>query len=475
VSTDLVSRVRDYAEKHHLFRPGRVIVGVSGGADSLTLLHLLLTLRDPFGIDLYVATFDHGIRGEVSAEDVRYVQLTAATWGVPCIAGRVTQDRPYWSEAEARQERYQFFARVAAEIGAETVAVAHHQNDLVETVLMHLIRGTGLAGLRGIMPDAPLPYAHHAPIPRLVRPLLDISRHEINMYVRDHGLEPREDATNADTTLLRNHLRHEILPRLGEINPQIWEAIARMADSLREDYATLQTTLPKTQPQGAIVAFPRSAFLALPISQQRLLIRSMAQQVCPDVELSFAATDAALAHIRNGLGKVNLGYKLWLQIGEKLTIWYEVDFPLYYPALPPSAVYDLPAPGHYALGRADWTLAIEIASVGLAADPNDPLTLLLNLPPNAAISLRTWQAGDRFEYDGVHVQKLSDTFINMGVPQPWRGCVPLLCINGMIAAFVAPTLHTGRLALRINPRFQPNPETPIWRFNFSRGVSTRVS
>jgi tRNA(Ile)-lysidine synthetase-like protein len=192
---------------------------------------------------LHVATLNHGLRAD-AADDVAYVQQIAAQLNIPVTAETVDVNtlakvHRIGIEAAGRKARYDFFARVAQQIGASTIATAHHADDQSETILMHIIRGAGVQGLSGMQPKVTLP---DYPALTLVRPLLDVRRSEIEVYCTEHQLEPRHDSTNTDTTYLRNELRHVILPRLREINPQLDKSLAQLADivSVEQDFMDAQ-------------------------------------------------------------------------------------------------------------------------------------------------------------------------------------------------------------------------------------------
>lgn len=217
-------------------RPTTVVVAVSGGGDSMALLHLLTRMRDEWTLNLVVAHLDHSIRPD-SREDASFVVEMAERWTVPVETNRLPPEALTGSgnlEATARRRRYQFLAQVAADYQEDgcvvDVAVAHTANDQAETVLMNLIRGSGMPGLAGMRAVTPL-LLQNRPVPgvRVVRPLLGVSRSEIMRYLEEHDIPWREDPSNQDRTFIRNRIRHEILPLLKKINPQIVASLCRTA------------------------------------------------------------------------------------------------------------------------------------------------------------------------------------------------------------------------------------------------------
>ncbi|HEX2908979.1 MAG TPA: tRNA lysidine(34) synthetase TilS, partial [Phototrophicaceae bacterium] len=280
--------------QHDLIPAGTtLVVGVSGGADSLALLHLLHRLAPDLNCQLHAATFDHQLRGPASADDAQFVRQTAAAWGIPVTSGqgdvRERARRDGLSiEAAARAARYRFLAETARQVGAARVAVAHHADDQAETVLMHLIRGTGISGLSGMALQAPLP---DAPDLLLIRPLLAVTRADIEAYCRDNDLHPRQDATNDDPTYLRNYLRQQTLPHLQTLNPQITRGLTQLADiaAVEDDYMQrqLQTMLHReaviidteNAPQPERIRLRREIFADLHPALQRRLVAWGAGQI----------------------------------------------------------------------------------------------------------------------------------------------------------------------------------------------------
>ena len=481
---DLLARVRQTCRR--LFSSGgSVVVGVSGGPDSLALLHLLWRARESMGLALHVATLDHGLRGAAGAADAEFVRQIAAEWGLPCAVGRaetraIARARRLNIEEAARQVRYAFLLRAARQIGAGWIAVGHTQDDQAETVLMRLIRGSGLSGLGGMRPavslrdlglpdDLPIscdpPLADSLPEswPTLVRPLLDISRAEIEAYCAAHGLEPRRDATNEDPTYLRNHLRRDVLPLLEAINPHVRAALARAAALLREDAAlierlgeaALDRVIRVARPDGVIL--DRAAWDALSVTEQRYVLRAAIRRARPDLrDVTFEHIDHALACLGEPHAAVTLPGGLLLRAEYGALILGPAE----HPPLELAPGKDAPAldagqesrpfqpNDHLMLQFAGWQFIAEPLAPGhdLAAIHADPWAVALVAPPGTDLRLRTRRSGDRFCPRGMagHSQKLSDTFTNMKVPRAWRDRVPLLTVGGEIAWFVAPTAGGAR-------------------------------
>ena len=194
-----------------------MVVAVSGGIDSVALLLLLGELAPKLGLDLHVAHFDHRLRPKAAATDAQFVADLAQSRGATIRIGRA--EAPPKSEDDAREQRYAFLRRAAHDVGATLIATGHTRDDQAETVLLHLTRGSGIAGLAGMRPRRD----------DIVRPLLAIGRAETSAICKDAKIEPREDRSNADPKYARNRIRHKVLPELERINPQARAALARLA------------------------------------------------------------------------------------------------------------------------------------------------------------------------------------------------------------------------------------------------------
>ncbi|HYO50033.1 MAG TPA: tRNA lysidine(34) synthetase TilS, partial [Chloroflexia bacterium] len=303
---DLPSRVLQAARNNgleHLLLRELLVVGVSGGADSLALLHILIAFRGKQASNLHVAHLDHGFRGGEGQKDAEFVRHIAQEWGVSCTT--LFFDVPAYArrhklsaEDAARRVRYAFLAGVAAQVGG-TVTVAHNADDQVETVLLNLLRGTGISGLAGmhmlglvpILADEPeLADLSKVPLPTAIevfRPLLSIWREEITRYCEAMGLHPRTDATNQDPKYRRNLLRHGLLPHLQQAySPAIKRHLFNLAeiasseDDLVEQLANQEwRRIADVSAGKGIVQFVCSEFAQLPEALQRRIVRRAIREV----------------------------------------------------------------------------------------------------------------------------------------------------------------------------------------------------
>jgi tRNA(Ile)-lysidine synthase len=272
---------------HRLLAPrDRVLVGVSGGADSVALLHVLVSLRPTLRLALRVVHLDHGLRA-VSREDASFVEALALRWGLPATIERrdvgAICAREGWSlEDGARRVRYQCFLDVARRYSMGRIALAHTADDQAETVLLRLVRGTGLLGLGAIPTMREL-----EPGVCVVRPLLEVWRRDILAYLREAGLSYREDETNRDQRFLRNRIRGELLPLLERhYNPNIKRTLTQLAEQSRWDYAYLQAAAcrlwkraAKERSPSQNVAISVRAFRRQPKALQRQLVRRAVERV----------------------------------------------------------------------------------------------------------------------------------------------------------------------------------------------------
>jgi tRNA(Ile)-lysidine synthase len=270
-----------------------VVVGVSGGADSVCLLQVLASLRKSLDVTLHVAHLDHLLRGAESGGDARYVSRLSKRLGVPAtiesrdVKGYQAAHRLSLEDA-ARQVRYRFFAEVVESVGAGRVAVGHTADDQAETILMHLVRGAGPTGLLGMRPLSVWTSPGLAGL-TVIRPLLGVSREETRAYCRQRRLVPREDSTNLSLSPFRNRIRQELMPLLQAYNPRIGEALIRTSGTLATELSFLEECVSEIWPKvageenGAVV-LDRASVVSLHPAVQRNLLRRMTREVLGDLE-----------------------------------------------------------------------------------------------------------------------------------------------------------------------------------------------
>ncbi len=309
MSTVLEQKALCALRQYSLFSQGdRIAVGVSGGADSVALLRFLAALRPQFGWDLVVCHIHHGLRGAEADRDECFVRALAEQLGLPCAVSRIDAAalalRDHISVEEAgRTARYAFFAQTAGEGGR--IATAHTLDDSIETVLMNLVRGTGLRGLCGI--------------PRIrgniVRPLLDCTRAEVEDYLGTLGQPYCTDSTNLTDDYTRNRIRHDIIPRLCALNPNFPGAMARMLPRLAAQQALTDCLAAQSAQQlhAACGGLSRQGLSALPEPVcDRLLLRLLEQNRLP---VSAAAVERMTETLRTG-GKLDLAARSWFFVAQ---------------------------------------------------------------------------------------------------------------------------------------------------------------
>ena len=475
-----------------------VVAGVSGGPDSTALLLVLRDIARRAGFRLHIAHLIHDFRGQEANDDADFVRRLAAQNGLPCTVDEA--DVPAYQrrrgvssfEQAARDLRYAFLARVARSAGASTVAVGHTADDQAETVLLHIARGSGLHGLRGMREISPWPYPHAAddgsgdsdnvndsalaagavaPLPRLWRPLLALRRADTIACCRAHGIDYRDDRTNYMPDFARNRVRLNIMPALSEhLNPQIADALARLSRtaSASLDYMEEQAAAhwPAVAPEppsadGTLRLNRRALAGVHPALRSLLLRRAWATVTGSSRRLTERHLQqlANIAGAGNGPGRtLSLpgGYaagagREWLTLGPapakaSAARWAPPDGgddddndDCPYPALGGEFRLTLPfGPVVAAVTRRDgWEATCRAVTLPpeSSVDTGDPLAAYL---APAALSrgatVRVWQPGDRMQPLGMTGRrKLQDIFTDAGIPRGWRRRIPLVVTPAGIA------------------------------------------
>jgi tRNA(Ile)-lysidine synthase len=462
----VLEQVGDTIKRRGLISQGeKVVVGVSGGPDSLTLLNCLRMLSDELGIVLHVAHLNHQLRESASDRDAQFVAWLAQEWKLTSTIGardvRALASSGHLSiEEAARRARYEFLIEVARQNGATTIAVAHHADDQVETVLMHFLRGAGLAGLRGMLykirisdlslgpsgseggfetPSAP----GSAPDLTLVRPLLDVTRDQIEAYCKQNYLAPHYDQTNSDTTLFRNRLRYETLPYLETLNPNVRQTVVRAARALADDFDFLQRGVRTAYAEVArevenTIIFDRPAWRALHPAIQRGTLRAAIEQLrghLRDIDWTHIEDARHVALEKSAGSKATLPAGLMLSVGYgDFAIADTARAPIQpdLPQLIAERVEILPQ-GITELPDSDWIVETKIADH--ENETKDRWTARLSFDQCHGIpGLRRRRDGDRFQPAGLggHTQTVHEFMINEKIPRAWRAALPLLVVDDRI-------------------------------------------
>lgn len=438
--TDFVAKVNAFVREQALFTPGDgVLIGCSGGPDSLALALYLAAVQKEFRITAGLAYVHHHLRAAADTE-VEFVRALSRDLRLPFY--RLDADVPQAVqmtgesvETAARELRYRALEKLRKQEGYTLLAVAHHADDQAETVLHHVLRGTGLAGLGGM----------RARNGNIVRPFLCVTRAEIEAYLTHFPYTPCVDETNTDTTYLRNALRHEVLPRLAKYNPRIREHLVRLATTAAADDEYLDNVIDDvltqiTHREAETIVVSRDAFNDLPNALQRRVVRKLWREES-GTTLSFAHTERLVA---------------WFATGATGT---------------EQTLYGLTAVLTATDVRLSPQMAVVAETVSVKRAADDPLTLgsvqvrirTLTAGETAPwviparvltgpLTLRYRRAGDRIPFP-FGTKKLSDYFIDSKVPRRCRDSVVLLADDRHVyAAFDYFTLHDFSGVATVNDR-----------------------
>ncbi|MBA7629736.1 tRNA(Ile)-lysidine synthase [subsurface metagenome] len=434
--------VLGFIQEHQLVPGGeKLVVAVSGGADSVCLLHILVKLQKELKLKLHIAHLNHQLRGAESEADADYVADLARQLGIPAtiekrdVKGHQAQERLSLEEA-AREVRYSFLAQVAGAIGTERVAVGHTRDDHIETILMHLIRGSGTRGLRGLQP-ATL-WQSGADSLTIIRPLLEVSHQQTEDYCRQHRLAPRLDASNLSLSPLRNRIRQQLLPLLESYNPGVAEALLRTGriagddiDFLDEQVARLWDEVARQE--GKTIILDKAGFDQIPPTLKRYLFRASVER------LLGSAKDIEMRHIEEMMSLVTkpAGKRLSLPGGLTFSIEYNryllTSDPAALSPLPPlKGEFQLNIPGETRLPG--WRVEAAIIKREEMSDEEGDFTAYLDLGKSGhKLLVRPRRRGDRFQPLGLaQPKKLGEFMIDAKIPQAWRGRIPIVCSQEQI-------------------------------------------
>ncbi len=421
---ELESRVEAFVRQYRIFSPGsRIVIACSGGPDSLALAAILLELQNKWQLTLRIAHFEHGIRGGASLADAEFVRDFAGEWNVPFELAR--EDIPDYArrkklslETAARERRYRFLKAAADKMGPDAlIATGHHAGDQAETVLMHLMRGSGIDGLAGMRPRTD----------NRIRPLLCLSRQDILEYLEKKKLTPRWDETNFMADAARNQVRLEILPVIRRYSPAIEDSLCRLAEAEAEAADFLRFSADRVwdsivKETGEALIIRRTAYKAQPAAVRKTILRRIATEMDLRQFLAYAHYEALDRFcLDSGPGKelmlpqsrtAECRYdEVVLRRGDKLPLqWDEKELSL------------------------AGTTRIEKIGLTIHASPWKPGD---NMPEDSAsavvdldalplpLKVRSRRNGDSFLLDNHGHQKLKAFLIDRKVPRTERDSVPI--------------------------------------------------
>lgn len=423
---DIIERVEATIRRYNMLdRQTRVLVAVSGGADSTALLHLLKRLSVPLEIELYAAHLNHQLRGDEAEQDAEAVRDLCLNWGLPLKIGcrdiRTIRKRRHLSTQEAaREERYRFLKEAADEAAASRIAIGHHRDDRAETVLLNVIRGCGIRGLTGISPISGM----------VVRPLIEIGRSEIAEYCRENHLTYRQDSSNTDLHYRRNHLRSELIPLIQSYyNPQLEESLLRLAALATDDDEVLNAVTAQCMDSLVIrsmedrLEIDAAALLVQPRAVQRRVVRLAIERVRGSLE------DIPFSPVERVLDALKYGEKLGLNLpggrvrlsdrAGRLIVSRQAD-----PISILPVAQELRVPGYLRVEA----LNVEIWASDSPLDTDDrsmmvKLSAQTMYPP---VVVRNWRTGDILAMANGHHRKLQDIFTDKKIEREKRRRIPII-------------------------------------------------
>ncbi len=412
-------------------RTRKVLLALSGGPDSVATLLVLRELGSQLGFEVEACHFDHLLRPE-SGDDTARVRAICDGLGVECVTGEgdvrgVARQLKRGLEDMAREMRYQFLAFVAEKETCDAIVTGHTRDDQAETVLMRVIRGSGVRGVRGMLPVATVPGSNAQ---RLLRPLLETPRAATEAICAEFGIEPLRDASNTDITIRRNRIRNEVLPGLRVLNPSLTDALVGLAASAREAFAPIEKASHEAQPfeRGPVGAmFRLSSVRRLGAEALGLVIEREASFYHLRPELNRTRLENLLAVLSKGTGQVRFGDTVLEASCGSVRLG---------PVLEPAtklASTTVNVPGDTRAG--DWV--VRVRTEPLDGGVNSPVAVIDSRSLRGVLKLRSLAGGDRIELHGV-TRKVSDLLVNEKVPAWERpSIVALADAAGVVALFSA--------------------------------------
>jgi tRNA(Ile)-lysidine synthase len=434
--TRFLHQVRQTISRYGMILPGeRVLVAVSGGPDSVALLGALEMVARRCRIQLCAAHFNHRLRGAESERDQAGAVAVAARLGVPCMTGTSAALADANLEARAREQRYAFLTEVAAAQRCTKIATGHTLDDQAETVLMRLLRGTGWDGLAGI---------HAVRDGRIIRPLIECSRQQVLAFLQERGLPFCEDSSNDDRRFLRNRVRHEVLPLLRAINPEVQRHLAATAHILAAEGGVLDDILRMAvlrTADGVKEALTISAIYAAPQGLAPRLVRAWLRRQRGSLTGLGAAHVQAIVDLARG---ARPNAQVRLPGGQMVVREYEhLRWRAKATAMVPPATHVL-MPGATLELETGWRISAELVAASPARTA-DLWSLAADADAIAApLIVRRARRGDRIRPLGMQGhRKLQDVFVDRKLPRALRQTCPVVEVDGEVL-WVPGVVRSGR-------------------------------
>ncbi len=467
--TNLIATVRDTIRRYGMVSPrDTVLAAVSGGPDSVFMLHVLTELREELGFGVKVAHLDHGFRGEESREDAEFVREVADGLGLPCICEEISVPRFLLSRSMSAQDaarmlRYQFLVKTSKLEYCQRIATGHNADDQAETVLMRVIRGAGPDGLAGIPPKRG---------GTIIRPIIRIWRSEIERYLSEKELPYRTDESNLDSKYTRNRVRNELLPVLEAYNPGIRRSLVNLGTIMTDVAAHLERAtdlaLPEVVERATVGQFvlDLAKLTDYDEASQRSVFRRLFESLRPDLPpLGFRHVENLLELLRRG----EVGTSVELPDGARGRLEHGRLVVSHGEGPPSIPSVELEVPGTAIFEKAALAITAEILPREALSTPpeasGDEEAFFDWDEIRAPVTVRPRKEGDRFRPFGMDGTKsLKELFIDAKIPWSIRSAVPILCDResilwavGVRRSATAAVTNETRRVLAVRARYLEEP------------------
>lgn len=428
----MIEKFLSVIQKYNMLQNGNgVVVGVSGGPDSLTLLHIFLRIKDEYNFKIYAAHVNHNLRGEESEGDQKFIEEICAGWGIPLFIEnsnikQIAKEKRISLEEAGRQVRYDFFEKVRVKTDADKVAVAQNKNDNVETILMRIVRGTGVEGLSGIKPVRD----------NVIRPLIEIGRDEIENYCVENNLQPRIDSSNLKKIYTRNKIRLELIPYIkNEFNPKIIDTINRMGSLVSADNNFILQCAKDALNEVIIkhtkeyIKLSREKLIKLHESVISRIIRMIIEEFCGNItDIEYVNIDNAIEFLHNAKtgSSIDLpkGLKFKRNYNELIIIKEDKN------NAGLNFSYDIKIPGITKIDEINADIITKVSTANEDIKTGKFVQIFDNDKIKGDLKVRSRENGDIINPSGMSgTKKLKDYYIDEKFPRELRDSIPLVVLG----------------------------------------------